>query len=237
MSSLKKCCLKYTDIFKNLPQPTLEQIDHIKVEKSYKKNEIIYREGEPAHYVWFVKTGRVRSVRHLSNGQVLTLVTLGPKVMFGICCGFSEGTYHCDYLADVDSVLIRIPVDTLKAVMRFNPEIAINLIENLSCRLHLVSRLQTVNHENVKSRLLYILQILKQEFGTILQITKRQIAEMAGTTLETCVRHMKTFEQNGMIASKRGKIIVLDLEAPAQHGAFRSRTSNSAEKLSLVRTS
>ena len=200
------------DIFRNLSPATLEQIDHIKIEKRYSKNEVINREGEPARHIWFVKTGRIRSVRHLSKGQELTLTTIGPNIMFGACCAFSEGRYHCDHLADVDSVVARIPVENLKAILRFNPEASISLIENLSSRLHLARRMQTIDHENVEKRILYSLLLLKNDFGGVLQVTKRQIAEMAGTSIETCIRHMKVLEQQGMIASSRGRITVHHLD-------------------------
>jgi CRP-like cAMP-binding protein len=203
--------LKNVDIFKNLTAEALEQIARIKTERKYAKNELITREGEVARDIWFVKSGRIRSVRYLSKGYELILTTIGPRIMFGACCSFSEGKYHCDHVADVESVMVRIPAEDLKALMWAHPEIAFSMIENLSSRLHLARRMQTVDHENLEKRLLHVLLLLRNEFGDTIPITRREIAEMAGTSVESCIRQMKKFERQKMIQSSRGKIVLKNL--------------------------
>ena len=203
--------LKTVDIFRNLSPEALEQIARLKIERRYAKNEVITREGEAAHDIWVVKIGRIRSVRYLSKGYELILTTIGPKIMFGACCSYSEGKYHCDHVADVETVMMRIPAEDLKALMFSHPEIAFSMIENLSSRLHIARRMQTVDHENLEKRILHVLLLLRNEFGDNIPITRREIAEMAGTSVESCIRQMKKFERQKMIQSTRGKIILRNL--------------------------
>ena len=46
-----------------------------------------------------------------------------------------------------------------------------------------------------------------------MRITKQDIAEMVGTTVETAIRVMSRFKKSGLIADKNGRIAIKDLEA------------------------
>ncbi len=203
--------LNSVDVFKNLSPEVLQHLDNFKIEKRYEKNEVLNLEGELAGDVWFVRMGRVRSVRHLSNGQDLILTTIGPNILFGVCCSFSEAKYHCDHVADIDSVVVRVAVENLKDIMSRHNELALSIIENLSSRLHMARRVQTMDHEKVEKRLMYTLRNLKAEVGDTIHLTKRELAEMAGTTVETCIRQMSIFEKKGLITTSRGLISVRNL--------------------------
>ena len=54
---------------------------------------------------------------------------------------------------------------------------------------------------------------LQKEHGDTLPFTKREIAELAATTVETTIRTISAFAKKGWVSSARGKIT---LKAPAE---------------------
>jgi len=43
-----------------------------------------------------------------------------------------------------------------------------------------------------------------------LSLTRQDIAEMAGTTVETAIRTMSKFRKKGLVQTKRGRVIILE---------------------------
>lgn len=49
----------------------------------FKTDEILIREGEPIHYMYIIKQGRVRATRHI-NGREVSLATAGAGEVLGV---------------------------------------------------------------------------------------------------------------------------------------------------------
>jgi CRP/FNR family transcriptional regulator len=81
--------------------------------------------------------------------------------------------------------------------------------------------LKNIALERVESRIAALLLKLADKTGekkdkTILidmRLTKQDIAEMVGTTVETTIRVMSKFKKSGYITDKDGKVLIKDLEA------------------------
>jgi CRP/FNR family transcriptional regulator len=72
--------------------------------------------------------------------------------------------------------------------------------------------MQTFDQESVEKRILHILVNLVAEFGNTIPLTRREIAEMTGTTVETCIRTFSNLEKEGLVSSARGKITVKSVQ-------------------------
>jgi CRP-like cAMP-binding protein len=64
--------------------------------------------------------------------------------------------------------------------------------------------------DTVHQRVLNVLYLLYSKFGTILPVTREEIADMAGTTTETAIRALSRLRDLGIIDSRRGRIGILD---------------------------
>jgi len=62
----------------------------------------------------------------------------------------------------------------------------------------------------VEKRILHVLVNLVSEFGNTIPLTRREIAEMAGTTVETSIRTFSRLEEEGLVSTSRGRIMVKD---------------------------
>jgi CRP/FNR family transcriptional regulator, nitrogen oxide reductase regulator len=204
------------DIFQKLPPAELVLLESKMTVKKYKKNEPIFLEGDPAKSIWFVKEGRVKAVKHLPQGRDLTVCTMGKSNMFGTCCCFSAESYPCNSVAESDTTVVSVPMAEFTAWMAKYPEISKGLVSHLSKRLRQSKDMQSFDQESVEKRILHVLTNLVSEFGAAIPLTRKEIAEMAGTTVETCIRTFRVLEEEGLVETARGLITIKDFAALAE---------------------
>ena len=118
-------------------------------------------------------------------------------------------------------------VDTFARLIAANPEVAQKLIRMLGGRLHSLMGLQVLAGERVDRRLAHILLKLADRAGRAeprhgvlitIPLTRQDLADMAGTTLETAIRTMSHFREQGWVETRRGGYIILrDLEQLRLH--------------------
>jgi CRP-like cAMP-binding protein len=201
------------DIFKKLPPVRLAEIEKKMVEKKYAKGAVIHLEGDPAESVWFVKEGHVKAMVYTPNGRSVNLCVVGTKGMFGSCCCFSNGEYPCQGVAETDTTVYAFPMKDFLELLNQYPEMSRSVVEMVSKRLRHSKGTQVFEQESVEKRVLHVLLNMVEEFGKTIPMTRREIAEIAGTTVETCIRTFSTFEDEGLVSTERGKITVLNQQA------------------------
>jgi len=203
-----KSFLATIEIFKKVPEEALREIEKRMVEKKYAKQDSILLEGDPAEVVWFVKEGHVKAVSHVASGRCQTLCMVGARKMFGTCCCFAGGKYPCNAVAETEVTVVSIPMIDFSALLARFPQIGAALVAQISTRLRRSKDTQAFDQETVERRILHTLKDLVEEFGTTIPLTRREIAEMVGTTVETSIRTFSHLEQEGLVATGRGKIMV-----------------------------
>lgn len=205
--------LSTIDVFKGVPPAHLAKIEKRATEKRYAKGESLFLEGDPAESVWFVKEGHVKSVSHSANGKDQTLCMIGSNGLFGTCCCFDGGTYACNSVAETDAVVMAIPFKDFLELMDQYPSVSMAVVGQLSKRLRQSKDMRTFEQESVEKRILHVLINLVEEFGETIPLTRREIAEMVGTTVETSIRTFSKLEEDKLVSTARGRIVVRDLNA------------------------
>jgi CRP-like cAMP-binding protein len=208
-----KGVLGTSGIFKGLPAAILQELEGRMVERRFTKGDSIFLEGDPAVSVWFVKEGHVKAAASAVSGRCQTLCMVGKGHMFGSCCCFGAEEYPCHAMAETDVTVVSLPmVDFLSLLDRY-PGIGAALVKEISQRLRHTKDSLTFEQEPVERRILHALVDLVAEFGNTIPLTKREVAEMVGTTVESSIRTFSRFEEEGLVATARGKITVKSLEA------------------------
>ena len=72
------------------------------------------------------------------------------------------------------------------------------------------NRLSDFAGERVEQRIARILLMLHAKIGPVLPFTKQEVADMAGTTVETAIRVISRLKSAGIIRSGRGKMTIID---------------------------
>jgi len=207
----KKNTLSTMGFFQRIPFPALQIIEKTMVEKKFVRRESIFLEHERALFIWFVKQGHVKEVNHSEDGNDLTLSMVGAGGMFGIS-SFNGGDYGFHSIAETDVTVLSFPVLVFRDNMEKYPSLALAVVSKISQILTQSRDAQTFSQECAEKRLLHILIKMSAEFGKYIPLTRKEIASMAGTSMETCIRTFSRLGAAGLIKTEPGKLTIENLE-------------------------
>jgi CRP/FNR family nitrogen fixation transcriptional regulator len=167
-----------------------------------KRPSEIYAEDDPAHYVWRVVSGAVGCLKSLADGRRQIVAFRFPGDLFGL---LGAERYLLTTEALCDTRLLRIARRNFDRACRENVELA-RLVEGVTARA--VQRIQQHNlllgrmtaTERLATFLLEMNRRLAAEDGAmVLPMTRRDIADYLGLTLETVSRILAHFTRIGIV--------------------------------------
>lgn len=193
----------------------------LQIKKTYQKNEIIFREGEQTTGLYLVCKGLAKLSKSHSDGHQLIVRIVSPGNFFGLpplICNRN----HFTTAQTVDKVQLEyIPRGKFLDFLQAHPKFTMQLIDHVAKELCLArTRLRDFGCKNGRKRLADLLLWLGEEHGhpypggveLDIELSRMDIAGMAGLTSETTIRLISSFRSEGLITANRKKIIILDHE-------------------------
>jgi CRP/FNR family nitrogen fixation transcriptional regulator len=186
-------------------------------EFSYKKGNEIYGEKEPAEYVYQVKSGAVRSYKLLSDGRR----QIGAFHLSGDIFGLENGSEHrFTTEAIVDTSVRLVKRQSLEIVAESDAVVAKNLLSMTTNNLqhaedHMLLLGRKTSLERVAAFLLEMDRRLTAAGVMALPMSRRDIADYLGLTLETVSRALSRLHELGIlgfIGNTQRQIVLLDRE-------------------------
>src|SRR3954470_532927 len=184
-------------------------------EFTYKKGAEIYGEKEPADYVYQVKNGAVRSYKLLSDGRR----QIGAFHLASDIFGLENGSEH-RFTAEaiVDTTLRLIKRQSLEMVAESDSVVARNLLSMTTSNLqhaedHMLLLGRKTSLERVAAFLLEMDKRLTAAGVIALPMSRRDIADYLGLTLETVSRalsRLHEFGTIGFVGNTQRQIVLLD---------------------------
>lgn len=178
-------------------------------EHPFRRGELLFHEGHAAEHVHIVRAGRVRLCKFSADGRVMTLDTLGAGEVFGALSADAREVYPATAEALSEGSAWRLPRATYLRLLARNPALGVEVVQIMHRRLRDAhERLRAFAHDPAPARLAR--EILRAARSGRAQVTRRTLAESAGTTVETAIRVLRRFEEAGMIRGAVGSVAVLD---------------------------
>ena len=212
-------------VLSGLSDRDLEKLIDLFNERQYAKDDYIFLEGEAPEALYVVKSGKVKVLRHSPDGKDVVLRVAGPGQMLGTVATFDGSGYPGTAQAIEEcSLLVVGRNDCLTLVTRF-PVFALAVIADMGVRLRSsAEQIRSLAVERVEQRIARVLLKLAETSGSDtpegrvieMPLTRQDVADMTGTTVETAIRVMSKFRRNGLIRTRRGKVVLLDAEALAE---------------------
>jgi CRP/FNR family transcriptional regulator len=179
-------------------------------------NSVIFLEGDPADRLWVVQDGQVKIVKQAADGQENLLEVIMPGEMFG-GAGILFPVHPATAIAMTDVTTLNISRDEYLRLIHQFPDVALRIIAILGERLRAAMRMRALSTERVDTRLAHILLKLadrigiRSEAGIVINmpLSRQDLADMAGTTIETAIRIMSRFRKDGLAMTKPGGFIVI----------------------------
>jgi CRP/FNR family transcriptional regulator len=207
--------------FSRLPLFELESLSLKAQVAHHSKGELLYNEGDEADYAWLLQVGRLQLFKYSSDSRPIAIESIQPKQLFGTLDRLGDAsslTYPCTAVACVDSVSIKIPDRVFQSLYARYPTLVASACQLCSQRLSWMQERALSSQESVQRRVVKVLFDLRKVDGDELHYTKREISELAGTTVETAIRVLSEFRRKRWILSSRGKVTLKDLPRLQQLG-------------------
>lgn len=213
--------LKNIPLFEQLSEPDLQLIGQLTVTRQYKKNMIIFMEGEPGEGFFYVKSGKVKIVQSVADGREYIMNILGPGEVFAEVLLFRHGEYPATAITLEDSTIGMIKNSDLEQAVRDHSSIALHLIKVLTQKLlNAQVKIRTLAFSDTYMRTGQILVKLAKQYGQEtpkgikidLAITRQELANLVGTSRETVTRVLSELKRQKIIDLAERKITVLKLD-------------------------
>ena len=195
----------------------LGDLSHTKVssgEFKYRKGTEIFGQAEPADYIYQVVKGAVRSHKLLSDGRR----QIGAFHLPGDIFGLENGDFH-RFTAEAiaDTTLRLVKRQSLERVAKTDPAMVRALLTMTTDSLqhvenHMLLLGRKTSRERVAAFLLEMNGRLTAPGGMALPMSRRDIADYLGLTLETVSRALSEFKRKGylkFLGSTQRQIVVL----------------------------
>lgn len=181
------------------------------------KNELLFRENQPAGYVFLLTKGIIKTLSLDEYGKELITGIYHKNDFLGIYSFNRNITYPEQALVIEQAILMRLPIRLVQEIFRDNPQFTMEWAENLSedvidLKDHL---LQTAYASVLKKTVNTILEFSeKLHFNKkeLSKISRGDLASVAGISKESFIRCLSTLKQDRLIEINGKNIEVLDLK-------------------------
>ena len=133
---------------------------------NFKKNQIIYAEGEAPEYLWCLLKGKVKKFKEGVGGRAQILRLIRPVQYFGYRAYFAQEPYVSSAGAFEASTLGAVPMELVMDLIRNNNNLALFFIKELSRNLGgSDTKIVNLTQKHIRGRLAEALIVLKDNYG------------------------------------------------------------------------
>ena len=182
--------------------------------KLFGKRATVFTEGEPATGLWVVLAGSVRLVRMSARGREQVLHTESAGATLAEVPLFDGGGYVATAVAADEARLLFVPRQTLLALCRRHPSVALGVIAVLARRVRTFAALiEDLALRDVTARLArFILAEARRAGRDVVELTgtRDDVAARLGTVRELISRSLAQLRVAGAITVRGRRITVID---------------------------
>lgn len=218
---MKSFDLKKVALFSILNESELREVEPYLVPVTYKKKDVIFSEGEPPEWLYVVVEGKIKLTKLSQDGKEIILEIMSPLDFFGGLAVLRGFPYPANAVVMENSKFLRISRNNIMKIIDRFPNLMYCLAMLLGDRMkESHETLKNIALERVETRIAALLLKLadktgKESGGGIvieMKLTKQDIAEMVGTTVETSIRTMSKLKKMGIVTEKEGRITITNID-------------------------
>ena len=185
--------------------------------QTFKKNQIIYAEGDEPEFLWCLLKGKVKKFKEGVGGRVQIIRLIRPVQYFGYRAYFADEPYVSSAAAFEPSTLGALPLSLVREMINNNIDLAWFFIRELSHNLGgSDTRIVNLTQKHIRGRLAEALIVLRDNYGfeddglTLkIYMAREDLANLSNMTTSNAIRTLSTFvsEKLLIVDGRRIKII------------------------------
>lgn len=198
----------------------LNDLSNDRKSRTYKKKEAIFREGDYANNLYYLKKGKIKSIKTDSYGKELVTDLYNAGNFLGYMPLLGDGEHAETAVALEDSEVVIIPKDDFVSLIRTSRDVATKFIKMLANNVvEKEERLLKLAYGSVRERVadaLLQLQARYREEGQeafSIRISREDLASIVGTATESLIRSLSEFKADGLVETTGREIRILDEDA------------------------
>ena len=190
--------------------------------RTFEKGETIFAEGDPPDFLFTIARGRVKVVKTVPSGKEIILEIFGPGDPVGAVVAYEGRPYPASAVAleHVECILVRR--SEFFALFEGHPSFVRGFLTGMAQRIvELTRRIPEVAGGRVETRFAHLFLKLSDRMGrphesgrfVPMPLGRQELADLTGTTIETCIRIMSRWGKEGIVATERDGFLVRNREA------------------------
>jgi CRP-like cAMP-binding protein len=213
--------LKNVFIFSGLSLEDMKEIQSLSGEEKFKKGQTIFMEGDPPQWVLLLIKGRVKLFKESQGGKETIFQIVGAGETFGELVIFDGRPYSYSAESLEPATIMKIPRRSFLEIIRRRPSMCFEIVLELSRQLRDAQEtIQALSVERVEKRVVNLLLKLSERIGQNekgkmripVALTRQNIADMVGSTVETTIRVISRLTREGYLETKGKTIYILDVK-------------------------
>ena len=172
----------------------------------YRKNKIVFSQGDPADSVFYIRVGKVKLTVISEQGKEAVVAIMGPDEFCGEGCLTGQLRRLATATAMTDCEIMRLDKETFVRVLHEEPAFSEMFVAHLLVRTSRVEEDLVDQLFNSSEKRLARALLLLANFGKdgkpepiIAKISQETLAEMIGTTRSRVSHFMNKFRELGLI--------------------------------------
>ncbi|MBI3518640.1 MAG: Crp/Fnr family transcriptional regulator [Bacteroidetes bacterium] len=205
-------------ILEGLPESDFALLSRNMITHTYKKGEILFREGSYPTGIYYITKGKAKKYKTDKEGREQIFYVCRRGEVLGYHALISEEKYTDTAATIEESVVAFIPKDDFLKAIQLSSVLSHRLLKVMSHEFGvLVNGLAVFAQRTVRERLALSLIILRDKYKqehhkdspVELDLSRDDLAKFVGTARETLVRLLHDFKEDGFIETNGRKIILL----------------------------
>ncbi|WP_158976579.1 Crp/Fnr family transcriptional regulator [Cellulophaga sp. L1A9] len=214
-------------ILSELPSQDRDFLENIMVDKKYRKNQPIFTEGTLPSGIFYLQKGKVKKYKMDNDGREQIIYIYNAGEFFGYSSVLSESSYGDTTVAIENALISFITINDFNEILKDSSSFSRLLLKSLSHEFSVLANLMAVlSQRTVRERVALNLLILHDKYkvddmpNTYISLSRSDLANMAGTVVETLARVLHDFKHDKLIATNGRKIQLLNIESLVQVANF-----------------
>ena len=213
--------LRTSALFSSLTPEEIDKLAAVSRVARVHRGDYLWLKGGEVDFFGISANGFVKMVKGSSDGNEVTMELFGPGQTFGLCGTICATGCPLSAVAVTDLWYLRVPKRTFLEIYAHNVALKEHLVQRLTARLQSAFNLMAhLASGRVEQRVAAILFMLSESYGVreagklVLRVplTRQEISEMAGTTVESTIRTLSRWQKDGIVSTDHHYITLLNEE-------------------------
>ena len=190
--------------------------------REYKKNDLIFHQGDESRAVYVVLRGKVRIFKISPAGNETTIAIFSTHDVIGELAAIDNKPRSATAKAVTDVSLLAMSQQRFLHYLQTAPGLAYGLSKMLAAKLRWTAAYaESIAQFDAAGRLLHILLLNNERYGQAIEpgkryvvdlgLTQSDLASMVGARREWVNRILNDWRRRGLLEFDRGVITILDL--------------------------